>query len=70
MNFSLMNKFRDLNSKELNIKYNPKGVTEEPPQTGHGLCNQVFDHMGVINSGQFPIQSLMLDGKELVLNSK
>jgi len=70
MNFSLMNKFSGLNSKELNIEYNPKGVTEESPQTGHGLCNQVFNHMGVIDSGKFPIQSLMLDGEELVLNSK
>ena len=34
------------------------------------LCNQGLDHMGMIHTGEFPIQTLMFDGEELMFNSK
>ena len=34
------------------------------------LCNQRLDHMGVVDTGQFPIKSLMLYGEELVINAE
>ena len=34
------------------------------------LCNQRLNHMGMINTGQFPIKSLMFDGEELVINAE
>ena len=34
------------------------------------LCNQRLNHMGMINTGEFPIQTLMFDGKELMFTSK
>ena len=34
------------------------------------LCNQRLNHMGMIHTGEFPIQTLMFDGKELMLNAE
>ena len=34
------------------------------------LCNQRLNHMGMINTGQFPIKSLMFDGEELMVNAE
>jgi hypothetical protein len=34
------------------------------------LCNQGLDHMGMIHTCEFPIQTLMFDGEELMFNSK
>ena len=34
------------------------------------LCNQWLDYVGMIHTGEFPIQTLMFDGKELMFNSK
>ena len=34
------------------------------------LCNQRLNHMGMIHTGEFPIQTLMFDGKELMVNAE
>ena len=34
------------------------------------LGNQRFDHMGMVDTGKFPVKTLMFDGKELMLDSK
>ena len=34
------------------------------------LCNQRLNHMGMINAGEFPIQTLMFDREELMFNPK
>ena len=34
------------------------------------LCNQWLDHLGMVHTGKFPIQTLMFDGEELMFNPK
>ena len=34
------------------------------------LCKQRLNHMGMINTGEFPIQTLMFDREELMFNPK
>ena len=34
------------------------------------LCNQRLNHMGMINTGEFLIQTLMFDREELMFNPK
>ena len=34
------------------------------------LCNQRLNHMGMVDTGKFPVKTLMFDGKEFMLDSK